>query len=386
MSLVDTGPPVNQDLTDQALELITRGLVTSRTDLRHELQISASTASNIVRALIARGDVVEDGMTASTGGRPAVALRSTKRPELIALAEVGTSHVRLGFSSNHGDIGHTSEIPLDLSGPPSDALKTIVKAWHRVATSEFPDHPGIDQCALALPGPVRLSDQRVINPSRMPGWHGVDVVSLLSDIAEVPAVVDNDARAGARGEAARREGEFSQFIYVKAGSGIGASLAIDGEPFSGAFGMAGDLAHTPVGPKQEVYCACGKVGCLEILASGAAIRRTLSDQGEQVTSMLDIIQGAQQGNPIFTSAIRQAGTLVGLALAPLVNFLNPAAVILGGSLSSISSFKASARAALYDQCLPMSSENLAIVTSLTGPDAALHGLAELARTSLPSSG
>ncbi len=383
MALVDTPsaePAVNQDLIDQALKLITAGTVASRADLRRELSVSASTASNIARVLISRGEVVEDGMTASTGGRPAVALRATKRPEIIALAEVGTSHVRLGLSRNHGEVTDTSEMPVNLSGDPRDALTAIVEAWQASVNKAAPDHPVIDRCAIALPGPVRTSDQRVITPARMPGWHGTDVVSLLSDIAGVPTIVDNDARAGARGEAAQRIHEFSQFIYVKAGSGIGASFVVSGTPFEGAFGLAGDIAHTPVGAVEDVPCACGKVGCLEVLASGAAIRRIVREEGVEASSMLDLIEKAQEATPVVTSAMRQAGTLLGLALAPLVNFLNPEAVVLGGSLSSVGSFKASARAALYDQCLPMSSESLAIETSKTSRDAALHGLAILSRT------
>jgi predicted NBD/HSP70 family sugar kinase len=224
---------------------------------------------------------------------------------------------------------------------------------------------------------VNARTGEVVGPSRMPGWHGSRPVSILGGLHGVPVTVENDARAAALGEFQGRGTRADTMIYVKAGTGIGAGLVLGGRLYTGAGGLAGDIAHVRV-TDEPTLCACGRVGCLEAVASGAAIRSQLAADGVPTADVQELVALGQQLQPEVSAALRTAGDRLGRALAPLVNFLNPSVVAVGGALSGIDSFVASVRSALYDYCLPMCTQDLAIEAAVAGRDAALLGLGHLA--------
>ena len=236
--------------------------------------------------------------------------------------------------------------------------------------------------ALAVPGPVDAERTRVIRPARMPGWDGINVAEEVARLCGLPAIIDNDARAGAVGESVYRrrlEGvtPIDTLIYVKAGSAIGGAYLVDGVPLVGQGGLAGDISHIPVDAASGRPCKCGNVGCLETIASADSIRADLAAAGLVYENNAQLLAAARDGVPAVATAIRQAGTLLGLSLAHLVSFLAPQGVILGGALSAVDAFTAGVRAALHQSCLPSIMEHLVIESSRSGREAALWGLSTL---------
>ncbi|EEH64095.1 ROK family protein [Gleimia coleocanis DSM 15436] len=367
-------PPVKQELLHAALQLFQSGLATSRNDLRNQLQISASTASNLSRLLLQKGLISEEGTYASTGGRPASRFKATTYTSIIAVGELGTNHALLGITDEVGNLVITSEIKIAITEGPQSVIKKLCKEWRTLLNKTHLQNEKFAACALALPGPVSSTTQRVTNPARMPNWHNVPITDFLTEELGCPAYIDNDARAAAYGEVGSSERNYQNFIYVKTGSGIGACCVIDGQPYSGGAGVGGDITHTFSYPPTDTPCACGRIGCLETIASGYSIRQILAGQGLVLENMRALVETADQADPRVTSALRIAGQRLGEALAPLVNFLNPEAVVLGGSLSEVGIFKAAVRAALYNACLSMTSEELDVVLSTHRRFSALIGL------------
>ena len=68
-------------------------------------------------------------------------------------------------------------------------------------------------------------------------------------------------------------------IYVKAGTGIGGCLVSGGQIYRGGRGLSGDVTHVRVADSGERHCSCGSRGCLETVASGAALARQLASNG-----------------------------------------------------------------------------------------------------------
>ena len=115
-------------------------------------------------------------------------------------------------------------------------------------------------------------------------------------------------------------------------SGLGAGLVLDGRLYHGATGIAGELGHVQVRPEGAV-CRCGSRGCLETVAStGALLSLLRPTHGPGLTqrAMLDLVAA---GDLAARRVINDAGRAVGRAVADLCNFLNPAAIIVGGDLS-----------------------------------------------------
>jgi predicted NBD/HSP70 family sugar kinase len=115
-------------------------------------------------------------------------------------------------------------------------------------------------------------------------------------------------------------------------AGVGAGLVLGGRLYHGATGIAGELGHVQVRPDGTV-CRCGSRGCLETVAStGALLSLLRPTHGPDLTlpAMLELVAN---GDLPARRVVNDAGRAVGRALADLCNYLNPAAIVVGGDLS-----------------------------------------------------
>ncbi|SEK62615.1 ROK family transcriptional regulator [Nonomuraea pusilla] len=366
-------------LRDQALSLLASGQAASRADLVETLQVAPSTVSSVVRRLLEEGVILEEGVSASTGGRRRKILRLRDAGGLYAVAELGARHARVGLCSPSGRLLAAEERAIDIGAGPGPIFDEMGAAFDSVRAAHAPGQRLLG-VGMALPGPVEFPHGRLVGPARMPGWSGYDAQSDLRDRFDVAVVVDNDAKAAAIGEHALRP-DAGDMIYVKAGTGIGGSLVSGGQVYRGGRSLSGDVTHVRVADSGEQECSCGSRGCLETVASGAALVRELARRGLPVTSTRDVVAATLNADPAVVTLVRNAGRLLGVALSGLVNFLNPDTVVIGGSLSSLDVYVAAAKGMLYERCLPSITQSLSIEASLAGPDAALVGLGRLVRAS-----
>ncbi|MDO5097551.1 MAG: ROK family protein [Corynebacterium sp.] len=371
----DLAAPSAKTIISELIDATPAGI--SRAEIASTTGFSSSTVSNIVRELISAGEV-DESPAASTGGRRTQVLKPTHRHDPIWLSEIGSAHARIGIADRPGNLVATEEVPLSLTDRPHVVLANIIDHLQKLSEKSL-GKSGAAALGIALPGPVDRTEHMVVGAARMPGWNNVALAPILRELIDAPVELDNDARAGAVGECAMREETPGTWngIYIKAGTGIGGAAVLNGEIYTGGRGLAGDIAHNSVPEAGDRPCSCGRTGCMETVASGAGIIRALGEEGIDVHTVAQVVERAEQWDPVVTTMLRGAGTSVGRVLAPLVTFLNPTDVIVGGSLSSIDVFTASIRSELYARCLPMTTKDLTIEASRTKADAALYGMAEL---------
>ena len=128
----------------------------------------------------------------------------------------------------------------------------------------------------------------------------------------------------------------------------------------------------------EVLCSCGNVGCLEAVASGPAISKSLKEIGIVAESNSDIVDLVRGGNIPAALAVRQAGRTIGEVLATCVSLLNPSVIVIGGSLVQAGeSLIAGVREVVYGRSLPLATGGLQIVVASTGVQAAVIGAATM---------
>jgi predicted NBD/HSP70 family sugar kinase len=199
---------------------------------------------------------------------------------------------------------------------------------------------------------------------------------VLGELTDVPVLVDNDANLMALGELATSPA--SHLVFVKAGTGIGCGVVAAGRLHRGGVGAAGDISHLAVHGYEDVACSCGRTGCLDTVASGAALVRDLTAAGVEVADTAAVVELAGDAEPTTTRLLREAGRATGEILATIVNFFNPDVLVIGGQFSRAEAFVASIRSTLYDRCLPMATEHLQITTTRSGPRAGILGGGHLA--------
>ncbi|SFE53872.1 Sugar kinase of the NBD/HSP70 family, may contain an N-terminal HTH domain [Actinopolyspora alba] len=172
-------------------------------------------------------------------------------------------------------------------------------------------------------------------------WHDVPLREWVEELFGVPAVIYNEAHAGALAEQRFGWGDgVANFVRIMVDTGIGAGVVLDSRLFSGAAGIGGEIGHCRVEDNGR-QCACGNSGCLESVASRPAILRSVREAAEAGTPTalapdcdIDaVLAAAESGDAGAVAALRRAGTALGHGIAYLRNVLNPDLVVLGGAVS-----------------------------------------------------
>jgi len=262
---------------------------------------------------------------------------------------------------------------------------------------------GVAGIGLAVPGLVDETRGVALRAVNLP-WRDLALAAVVGARLGLPALLSHDVRAAAAAEAALGAGRVSDdFLFVAIGTGIGAAIVHGGRPFLGAHGRAGELGHVVVEPDGPP-CGCGARGCLEAIASAAAIERGYaaggggvggdgrageggggragagdgeSDRAAAGASAREVAALAQAGDPVAREVWARAARALGAALADAVALLDPGLVVVGGGL-------AEAGAQLLD---PVAEELAArsrlgppprVVAAELGADAGCRGAALLA--------
>jgi len=141
---------------------------------------------------------------------------------------------------------------------------------------------------------------------------------------------------------------FRDFICVNVGYGVGAGIIVDGAPFYGSHGVAGEFGHTVVAREDPRPCNCGNHGCIEAIASGSGIARTARERiraGERsllreacggdlegITAEM-VAQASREGDALAVSVLREAVEVLGIGILNLVNLYDPEAIVLSGRVA-----------------------------------------------------
>lgn len=233
---------------------------------------------------------------------------------------------------------------------------------------------------------VMLSD--AVN---IPDWQGRDLKAELERVLSVPAFVDNDANAAALGELIFGAGKgVNHLVYVTLGTGVGGGVIVNGELIRGATFAAGEIGHIPVDPNGP-RCGCGSYGCVEAFASGPAIATRAREYVRQgVTTKLQtmaspdeitaehVASAAQQGDPLACFVLAEAGKYLGIALAGIVNLLNPERIIIGGGVAQAGDLLLEpVRWEIRRRALLTAVDVVQVVPAALGTDAGILGAAAL---------
>ena len=245
---------------------------------------------------------------------------------------------------------------------------------------------GIAGVGLAVPGLVDETRGVALRAVNLP-WRDLALAEVAGGRLGLPVLLCHDVRAAAVAEAALGAGrEVDDFLFVAIGTGIGGAIVHGGQPFLGAHGRAGELGHVVVEPGGP-RCACGASGCLEAIASAAAIERAYAAAsggcGGDGPSAREVAALVEADDPVAGKIWARAARALGAALADAVALLDPGLVVVGGGL-------AEAGAQLLD---PVAAELAArsrlgppprVVAAELGADAGCRGAALLAWRTLES--
>ncbi len=225
-----------------------------------------------------------------------------------------------------------------------------------------------ERCGVGFGGPVDFAHQRIALSTHVAGWSGFPLVERLKATLGVKVVIDNDANAGALGEARYGAGRGKlPLFYLTLSTGIGGGIVLaGGSVYRGADSWAGEVGHIALDPDGPV-CLCGARGCFERLCSGLWLER---DYGKPASELLQ--------DPAFV--VRYVVHLA-QGLKAAIMLLNPASIVIGGGIAQAGERLFSPlRAELRRQVTSWSQARLDVVPAELGNDSVLWGALALAGT------
>ncbi len=231
----------------------------------------------------------------------------------------------------------------------------------------------------AVPATIEQSTGILRQLPNLPALEGASIRDVLSRDLGLDVILENDANAAAYGEnwlGASRGVDDS--ICLTLGTGVGGGLILNGRPFRGKDGTAGEIGHLVVEP-EGVSCGCGGRGCLEQYASATALVRMARKNGLDVSTAHELARSAMAGDPRAAAAFDQMGYYLGVALSSLVNLLDPEIVVIGGGVAAAwELFIGPVRQQISERAFRLPAERVKIVRARLADDAGILGAARLA--------
>lgn len=322
------------------IEALYRRPLSSRGDLARRAQLSRATVSTLVEELVRAGLVEEHIGAAAPGpgaeggvGRPPVLLSLVSRAAFAIGLDFGHEHIRVALCDLTGEAVVDDYSLAEVDHAPIESLDLaheLVRKALRTA-SVAPDR--ILGVGMGLAAPINKTTGTLEADGILPGWHGIQPAAEMAARLGIPVALDNDANLGALGEKAFGAGRgVDDLVYIRLSAGIGAGLILEGHPYAGVAGVAGEVGHVlsdPTGP----ICRCGNRGCLEAVASPVAVGALLERSIGQPVTVERLLEMVADGHRGARRAVAEAGDAVGRAASMLVNVLNPELVVIGGDLA-----------------------------------------------------
>ena len=349
--------------------------------------LSRSTVSGIVHELMAAGQVEESHVAKSSGGRPPVVIRFKDAAFHVVGVEMGASHVTAVLSDLRGRIVASVRTEYDVQGDPPGTLRVLGDFIARCIEA-LPAGSRLVGIGIGVPCPVDATLPDHLSERILPAWRDVRLAGWVHRRFGTRVFVENDANLGALAE--HRWGvatDVDHFTYIKVATGVGAGHVIGGEIFRGAAGIAGEIGHSAVLVDGR-QCRCGLHGCLEAQIGSQSIvdqarerlrageTSALADQPE--LSLADVVAAARSGDGLALSLIEDAGRYLGIAVANLLNLMNPAKVVVGGRLTAAGDLLLQPlRRTIRDRALWTSIERAEVSLSELGDEQVALGAATL---------
>jgi glucokinase len=308
--------------------------------------------------------------------------------EIVLAADLGGTNLRMSAVNRNGSILYRTKRSTPRVERAEDIVSTIVESAAE-CIENVKATGSIVAIGVAVPSGINYEKGIVIKAPNVPCLDGFRLAATLSNELNLPIALENDANAYAIGEQTFGAAKgFLSAIAVTLGTGVGGGIIIDNKILRGIDGMAGEIGHICVEPFGNA-CNCGGRGCIEQYSSATAvvrIARELENQypKSQLHSRLkitsaDVYEAGKNGDELSIEVFRQFGFYLGIALASLINSLNPEVIVIGGGASDgWDLFINHVTDQIKTRAYRVSAERAKIVKAICGDDAGILGVAKLA--------
>lgn len=253
---------------------------------------------------------------------------------VIAL-DVGGTGMKAALVADDGSLLHEARRATGRERGPDAVVETIQDfAAELLATGRERFGRAASAAGVAVPGIVDADNGIAVYAANL-GWRDVPLRALLTGrLGGIPVALGHDVRTGGLAEGRIGAGRGAdRFLFVPLGTGIAGAIGIAGRIEAGAHGYAGEIGHIVVRPGGP-DCGCGQRGCLETLASAAAVSRAwAAASGDPGADAADCAKAVASGDARARDVWLAAVGALADGLVTAITLLDPRTLIIGGGLA-----------------------------------------------------
>ena len=297
-------------------EPIRRATITAHTNLTQQ------SVHRLVEALVARGLLRAGAPFKGARGQPSPTIELERQAVYSVGISVNTDAVTLSLADFGCDIVD-QEV---LRGVPVDRKATLAildkKLGSMLVRHEI-SRENLIGLGFAMSGFFVGDDRRFNAPEPLRDWSLVDLQPELEHVFGVPAWLENNATTGAIGESLRGVGRWCKtFAYLSFNYGFGGGLILEGRPYLGFHGNAGEFSVI-YNPDEML-----RRPALQYLIA------TLRESGVDIGSVEELRQNFDPSWPGVESWLSETMPMVDRLIATLAGVIDPQAIVFGGQLPS----------------------------------------------------
>lgn len=366
----------------------------SLADLSKELGTSIPTTTKLVEELLSEGILEELGKQGTNGGR---------RPSIFGLnpaagyfvgVDIRRKYISYAVTDFKGaSITYQEQLNFSVHNS-EDSFIDLCQFIKNSLNENGIDHEKVLAYGFNLTG--RVNNETGYCFSYFIGEEK-PIASVLEKELDRPVFLENDSRAMTYGEAIAGVGKSEKnILFLNVAWGLGMGMIVEGKLSYGKSGFSGEIGHFPLLENNQV-CHCGKIGCLETGASGSAVYRIFMEKlkdgrasmlsekharGEKI-HIEDIIDAVNEEDVLAIEVIEEIGTVLGRAIAGLINIFNPELIVIGGNVAAAKEYLLlPIKSAIQKHSLNIINSDTTIKLSKLGKKAGSIGSCMLSRSKL----
>jgi glucokinase-like ROK family protein len=321
----------------------------SRVELAELTGLTTATISNLVNELLSLGLVRENGfeqVISPRVGRPRRTVELIPGARFAIGVHIGIGEFQVVITDLLANIVSSTTRKFELCTTADVVIQEIVTQINNLIIQSGISKNLMVGIGVGASGLVNVETGMNINAPNL-CWQNIPIREWIHQGTGLPVIVDNNVRLMCLAEAMFGEGKTANVMaFVYARVGVGAGLFVNGKLFRGMAAGAGEIGHSIMIPDGGEKCSCGNYGCLETLVSQKAILRSARQLAEacptgivakkfndcQSNEMECLFSAAQDGDQEVLKMLAEKARYFGIALANLINVLNPNLIVLGGIL------------------------------------------------------
>lgn len=302
--------------------------------------------------------------------------------------DVGGTNVKIAIVDDKGHIAYSSSEPTRAEMGYQYTIQNIISLIKTSLKETDISKDSIEGIGMGFPGQIDSEKGIVRLLPNIPGWVNVPLSQIMEDEFGLKTKLDNDVRCATLGEMNFGAGKgHKNLICITVGTGIGSGIVVNGKIVRGASGTAGEIGHMILKDHLGPICGCGNTGCLEALASGPTIVQMANEYlmsgkstkfrelavNSPVTPRI-VAEAAKMGDEVAKRIFEINGYWIGIAMASLVNILNPEVIIVGGGVAQAGDLILDPiRNVIKERALSIPAETVKVVAAELGESAGIIG-------------